>query len=156
MLNEKLKIGLDIDEVVADFCNHFFNYLGLDSTPATDWDDERFDLFDKIEKDMDFWMSIPALYHQDEINFIPQCFVTSRPISSKYSKEWLQKAGFKNPVVFTVGLEGSKYQYVKDLDLFVDDAPHNFKELSSKGCNVLLMDRPHNKHIFTPKRIYNL
>ena len=150
------KIGLDIDEVVADFCNHFFNYLDLDTTPATDWDDERFDLFYKIEKDIDFWMSIPIIYHRDQIKFDPYCFVTSRPIDTKHSKEWLEKAGFKNPIVYTVGLNGSKYKHVKTLDLFVDDAPHNFQELSSKNCNVLLMDRPHNQNIITDKRIFDL
>ena len=59
----KVRIGLDIDGVIADFGTHFLNYLDIeDKTPARCWDDERFTKnFHKIVDDERFWLTIPPI-----------------------------------------------------------------------------------------------
>lgn len=158
---KNIKIGLDIDSVIADFEPHYFDWLGLDKTPATTWHDSRFiDHFDKIKKDTDFWLSMPFLITVDDLKFKPDRFVTARGIDNEITKEWLKKGGFENIPVFTVPFNASKLDYVKGVDVFVDDALHNYHELNDNGINCFLMNRSHNEHkgsnFQIKKRIFHL
>lgn len=154
------RIGLDIDGIVADFGVHFLNYLNIeDKSFPTKWDDDRFiNNFHKIENDVEFWMTIPKLIEPSELDFKPVIYVTARPIDNKVTECWLANNGFPQAPVITVGTGGSKVQHLKNtVDLFVDDAVHNFVQLENNGVNCLLMDRSHNQNYEVGnKRIYNI
>lgn len=158
---ETIKVGLDIDDVIGDFSNHYFDWLNLDKTPATTWEDARFvNHFSKIKDDVDFWLSIPFLITADELKFKPNRFVTARGIDSEITKKWLKGGAFENIPVYTVPFNASKVDFVKGVDVFVDDALHNYFELNDNGINCFLMNRSHNEkkdsNCQIRKRIYHL
>lgn len=155
-----MRIGLDIDGVIADFENHFYYYLDIkDTTPATDWNDPRIrENFHKIKDDKFFWIYMPTLVDADSINFEIDCFVTARDISSSITKRWLLNNGFPNVPLYSVGFNNSKVSVLKEkgVDLFLDDALHNYNELNKAGINCILMDAAHNRHEKVEKRIKNI
>ena len=107
-----MRIGLDIDGVLADFTGHFFDYLGIkDKSLPKDWNDIRFtNNFHKIANDQQFWEGIPALVKPESLDFIPVIYVTAREIPSEVSKKWLDKKGFPDAPVITVGTNGNKVE----------------------------------------------
>ena len=80
----KLKIGLDIDGVLADWANPFFKRF----SPKNDAHITR--ICGKIlAKDRDFWLNLPVI--QYPIGFEPTLYCTKRSCLKTYSKEWLDK-----------------------------------------------------------------
>lgn len=151
------KIGLDVDELIFAFTNHFFKYLGLDETPPTDWHDPRIDdNFHLIKDDLKFWHSIPPLISPKEILMPVHCYCTARPISSENTMACLDRYKFPKAEVRTVGYQGSKVEMLRDVDFFIDDAIHNFEALNNAGINCYLYTQPHNLHCKTDKRVDSL
>ena len=144
-----MRIALDIDGVLADFGPHFLDYMGIeDKTPSTEWDDPRFrDNMHKVSGDSRFWLGIPPLVTPDELGFTPIAYVTARDIESQITRAWLRINGFPGVHVETVSLGGSKLEFLTSIepDFYIDDAVHNFEELTAGGINTLLMTRSHNE-----------
>lgn len=148
---EGVRIGLDIDEVLADWTGAWAKKYGTDPRP-TEWD------FDpKIKKRLKkskkkFWMGIKP---KDRPGFTPYCYITSRAAKTKWTVRWLRDNGFPDAPVYTTY---DKVATVKslNLDIFVDDAPHHFKALTEAGIKTYLYDCPHNRHIKTGMRIKSL
>lgn len=144
-----MKVALDIDGVLADFGPHFFDYLGIeDKTPAKFWDDPRFkDNMHLINHDAEFWLGIPPMVTPEELEFVPYAYVTAREIDTYITRTWLKFNRFPDVHVETVGIGGSKVQFLKEInpDYYIDDAIHNYEELNSAGINTLLMTRSHNE-----------
>jgi 5'(3')-deoxyribonucleotidase len=156
-MHKHIRIGLDIDNVLASFSSHFFKYLELPEHPATDWEDNRIrDNFHLITNDLGFWHSMPAQVHKSEITMPIHCYCTARPIESEKTALWLLTKGFPDAEVRTVGFGGTKVEHLKDVDFFIDDAVHNFEELNAAGINCYLYTQSHNKDYLTDKRCDNL
>lgn len=154
-----MRVGLDIDGVLADFDKHFLEYLNFeDKTPAKHWDDPRFkDNFHKVIGDEVFWSTMPKLVNAEDLHFIPVIYVTARPIDTEITLRWLYKHGFPPAEVITVGHNGSKVEaLLGKVDYFIDDAYHNYKELNENGVNCVLMTRNHNKQYKVEKRINSI
>lgn len=149
-------IGLDIDGVVADFEKHFLEYLNLDTSPATSWDDPRFrSNFHLIENDIEFWMGIPPIENIPDMDVF--VYVTARPIPSDVSELWLKNNSLPFAPVITVGVGNSKLQSLKGkVDIFIDDNIDTFEELNAAGIDCYLMTRNHNRHYKCNKRINSL
>ncbi|MCA9750027.1 MAG: hypothetical protein KC414_13035, partial [Romboutsia sp.] len=142
-----MKIGLDIDGVLADFGTHFLDYLNIeDKSPAKEWDDDRFvSNFHRIMDDENFWLTIPRLIEPYSLKFKPVIYVTARSIPSEITKKWLLNNGFPDVPLISVGYNENKIDSLKDtIDVFIDDAVHNFEELNNAGIECLLMTRSHN------------
>lgn len=156
------KIGLDIDEVLADWlgawCNHW------DIARPQHWSFHRgiMENFASMKADGsldDMYLNLNMLTKPDEIPFDVHCYVTSRPVSTDITEQWLDKNGYPVKPVITVGVGKSKVQALKDagVEVFVDDRYENYLEINKAGILCYLFDQPHNrKYNVGHKRIYSL
>jgi hypothetical protein len=141
------RIGLDIDEVIADWVGHWTRKHGQTIPEFWNFDGKIGDKFEALKDDKDFWMSIPPRIDPRTLPFEPCCYVTSRSVPTEWTEEWIQKNGFPTMPVHTVGRGVSKVQVLKDanVDIFVDDRFENFAEINAAGICCYLMDAPHNQ-----------
>ncbi len=156
------KIGLDIDEVLCNWVGDWAEYRGLD-TPTSWWFDrglmDEFNEMKEKGKLEEFYLSLKPLIEPMDIPFEPHCYITSRPVYTEVTEQWLDKNGFPARPVFTTGVGRSKVQIALEqgVDIFVDDGYHNFLELNKAGICCYLMDAPHNRRYDVGhKRIFNL
>lgn len=153
------KIGLDIDEVLADWVGHWTRYFGQEIPSSWVFDRDIGAKFESLKDDKDFWMSIPAKVNHYEIPFEPHCYITSRSIPKEWTEEWLDRNGFPAAKVHSVGLGESKLDVAKSsgIDVFVDDKFDTFVELNNAGIDCYLFDAHHNqRYDVGNKRIYSL
>jgi 5'(3')-deoxyribonucleotidase len=141
------KIGLDIDEVLADWVGHWTKHHGQELPEAWEFDRHINKKFDSLKDDKDFWMSIPVKTSPKDIPFEPHCYITSRSIPREWTEEWLDKNGFPQVKVYSVGHGATKIDVAKEsgIDIFVDDRFHNFVELNNAGICTFLFDALHNQ-----------
>jgi hypothetical protein len=146
------KIGLDIDEVLCDWVGNWTEMIGGHSERPTSWwfDRDLLERFEKMKKEDkldEFYLSLQPLIKPEDIPFEPHCYITSRPVDTAVTERWLAKHGFPARPVFTTGVEGDKVAIAKreGVEVFVDDAWHNFKALNEAGITCFLMDAPHNR-----------
>lgn len=150
------RIGLDIDDVIADTVKHVMEREGWEVKP-TSFNDPRFKkVFNRLRKDKEFWLSIPPKY--ESLPFDPCCYITSRSIPQEWTQEWLDKHLFPQaPLYSTSG--SSKGEILKglDIDIFVDDNYENFVEINNSGVFCYLMTASHNsKYDVGHRRINSL
>ena len=67
--------------------------------------------------------------------FEPTCYITSRPVSTEITKQWIEKNGFPCVPIYTVDVNHSKIQVAKEagIEVFIDDKFENFVELNNAG-----------------------
>ena len=145
------KIGLDIDEVLCDWVGDWTDAHGIKDRP-TSWyfDRELVDRFNTMRKEGkldEFYLGLKPLISPEDLPFEPHCYITSRPVDTKVTEEWLAKHNFPAKPVFTTTKDCTKATIAKQqgIDIFVDDGYHNFLELNNAGICCFLMDAPHNQ-----------
>ena len=140
------KIGLDIDDVIADFCGAYCEKFGV-STPK--WWNFDYNIKERLSGDFlnDFYLGLKPKINPDDMKFEPTCYITSRPVSTEITKKWLEMNGFPCVPVYTVDMNHPKVKVAKEseIDLFIDDRFDNFVELNNNGVCTFLMDMPHNQ-----------
>lgn len=144
-------IGLDIDGVLADFATAWSNkFPEISATPNSWYFDRkigaRFKGMAKRGTLDDFYLSIPALIESIDLPFDPCCYITSRPVSTEVTEEWLQRNGFPAKPVYTVDVRKSKVEIAKsaNVEIFIDDSYENFVELNNNGVFTYLYTAPWN------------
>lgn len=159
---KRAKIGLDIDEVICDWVGAWIKKFDLHVPTSWFFDYNivnRFnELREKGELDQFYLDLIPKITPED-IPFEPHCYVTSRPVATEITIQWLEKHKFQTRPVITVPIGTSKVEAIKNagVEIFVDDRYENFVELNNAGICTFLMDAPHNKRYNVGyKRIFNL
>lgn len=157
------KIGLDIDDVLADYIPYFSNIFGLSIPVSWEWGykfEEKFkELFSDLDNAKKHYLNIPVKTPYSEIPFEPHCYITSRSVPKEWTKEWIEKNGFPCKKVYSIPFETSKVEVAKEsgIDIFVDDKYENFIELNKAGVCCYLFDAPHNaKYDVGYKRIKSL
>lgn len=148
-LNSK-KIGLDVDEVCANWLEDWCNYWKLDYPDSWYFDrniNDKFDQMRKAGKLDGFYLNLKPLIDPKSIPFEPHVYVTSRPVSTEVTEKWLDMNGFPSRPVITVGVGKSKVKALKEanIDIFIDDRFENFVDINKAGILCLLMDMPHNR-----------
>jgi len=154
------KIGLDIDEVIADWLGSWTERHGI-VEPVLFWnfDAKIKEKFEQMKDDKDFWLNIKPRFHPKELPFEPTCYITSRSIPQEWTEEWIRINNFPQVPVYSIGFNQSKVDVAKKagIDWFVDDRYENFVELNNAGICTFLMDCEHNRRYDVGfKRIYNL
>lgn len=162
-----LRIGIDVDGVLADFRTAFHAAAEsclrrpIDEPPDSDQapspmaaEDVR-RVWDHIAKSQNWWMEVPA-YEPDQIARLYSLtratgwevfFLTKRPASAGDSVQfqtqwWIERFGFYLPAVLTVpGSRGDAANALR-LDIVIDDQLINCVEvISSSTSKALLMLR---------------
>lgn len=146
-----LKIGLDIDEVIADFINTYLSRFG---TPKNDFEITK-NVNRILSKDRDFWLNLPKIR---DIDFIPELYCTKRVNPKAWTKQWLSDNGFYNSPVYQMYYQkGNKATMIKGrCDVFIDDSISNFIKMNMSGIPCLLMDTPFNQNFGPVLRVYSL
>ena len=171
-----LRVGFDIDGVLADFRTAFRETAErcLRKPVAEDADDEQSKtpltaddirrVWDHIGKTPNWWMEVPAyepaqiarLYGLTRAAGWEVFFMTKRPPSAGDSVQfqtqwWIERFGFYLPAVMTV--PGSRGEVASGLrlDLIVDDQVINCAEVISAGATKALLmlrepDEPARSH----------
>lgn len=157
------KIGLDIDDVLADFIPAFGKRFGLPMPTSWSWSYKMKECFDELFSDKtkleEFYLSLPMLTIPSDIPFEPHCYITSRSIPSEITERWIEFAGFPCAPVYTVTPLESKVDIARKagIDVFVDDRYENFIELNNAGICCYLFDSCHNeRYNVGEKRIKSL
>lgn len=150
-MNCNLRIGLDIDNVIADWD---YGYLKrFKKFPKQDWVITR-NVTNILIHERDFWINLPIKHLP---NFTPRLFCSARVNSRNWTKTYLKNHGLNSPLYQVNGYHMSKYDTLKGkVDLFIDDSLKNFIDLNSKGIPCLLMDSDNNKNWGEIGRIYSL
>ena len=147
-MENRKKIGLDIDEVICDFIGGFCEVYSIDRSTVQYWKDPRFsNKLSEVLEDKEFYLNLKPLV--TSLDFEPVVYITSRNVPTEVTKQWLDKNGFPYAPVETVGAGQSKVDAAKkyDLDVFIDDSIKNFRELNNAGIFTKLMDAPHNQYL---------
>jgi hypothetical protein len=162
-----LRIGIDLDGVLADFRSAFRatalrclrrevdGGAALEQTPGSLTDKDIRNVWDHIAKTPNWWMEVPA-FEPDQIARLYACtrasawevfFLTRRPASAGDSVQfqtqwWIERFGFYLPAVLTVpGSRGDIANGLR-LDLIVDDQLINCVEVvSASASKAMLMLR---------------
>lgn len=147
-----MRIGLDIDGVLADWWNPYKDRFGI---PKTDSEITK-NCVQKLSKDRDFWLGLPVIRRLK--GFEPELYCTKRSCLKTYTKEWIDNNDFPHKPVYQVLYQfGNKAEYIRGrVDVFIDDSPFNFITMNMSGIPCLLMDAPHNKELGPILRIDTL
>ena len=178
-----MKIGIDVDGVLRDFCDgltnvvyeHYPQYLKKDFVEINHWQLEN--NFDCTKKDLQeiYWYkyadkimgnsnpiygAIEQMYNlfewADENNHSVVCVTSQKEHAYHYTLSWLGKYGLNfDTIYFRKGRE--KWQ--TPVDYLVDDSPnnwHSWKKNRGYESGFILMDRPYNQHLKSTCRIKEL
>ena len=162
-------IGIDVDGCLANFIQHVIETaekMEVSGMPShwTEWrawqGPSQEKALESVKKevwdDPEWWMNISPI---DDVHFTfkPDYYITARDISSEVTRKWINRHGFPDAEVCTVGVEKSKVPAMKKygVDLLVDDKPETFDEVNEvdeKTC--LLLNRPVNQNVPTESGFY--
>jgi hypothetical protein len=161
-LNEP-RYGLDVDDVLADFIPAWMELWGMEHKPNSwyfDYDmTERFQKMRDNNTLDDFYLQLKTKIEPKDLPFEPTAYVTSRPVPTEVTMEWLKIKGFPLKPVITVPVGSSKVDACREMgiDIFVDDSYKNFVDLNKNGICCFLFDCEHNhKYSVGHKRIKEL
>lgn len=173
-MEKKLKIGLDVDGVLADVIQSWLSYNNkvrstILKSEISEWDFwkkfqiTKFDFYKELSMCWTSWQNIPTTENNistatAELSKLGTVdIVTAREESThNHVKNWLEskKIIYKNYVGVMEGLEKTKLDY----DIFIDDSPINAKSMLDGGKSVILYTQPWNLTFddSRAKRIYRL
>ena len=146
-----LKIGLDIDDVLAEFMQVYLKRFGK---PKQDYEITK-NVQNVLRKDKMFWETLPVL---NTLNFVPELYCTKRVNSKVWTKNWLRNNDFPDRPVYQVYYQkGNKANYIKGkVDVFIDDSVTNFIQMNLSGVPCLLYDKEYNRNWGPIGRVYSL
>lgn len=154
MIRKNFRIGLDIDDVLADFwnayCDYFDNNPNMMSDNAISKNVRRI-----LKNDRDFWLNLRVIQYP---TFIPELFCTKRSNLKSWTKKWLLDNGFPDrPVYQMYNQTGNKADMIKGrVDVFIDDSVSNMIKMNLSGVPCLLMDSDNNRYWGPIGRVYTL
>lgn len=146
-----MRIGLDIDDVLADFMGTYLNRFG---NPKCDFEITK-NVQRVLIKDKQFWLNLPVI---NNIDFIPELYCTKRVNPKNWTRQWLLDNGFPNKNIYQVICQvRNKADYIKGkVDVFIDDSLSNFIKMNLAGVPCLLLDKEYNRDWGPVGRIYSL
>lgn len=153
------KIGLDIDDVIADFCGCFIKKYNFKKPIFWNFSYNTKNILSNKEEMENFYLNLKPKINPKKLMFEPTCYITSRPVSTEITKQWIEKNGFPCVPIYTVDVNRSKISVAREagIEVFIDDKFENFVELNNAGIDTYLLTMPHNeKYNVGNKRINNV
>ena len=146
-----LRIGLDIDDCLADFMGSYLERFG---EPKRDCEITK-NVQQVLIKDKQFWENLPVI---NTLDFVPELYCTKRVNSKVYTKNWLKKNNFPDKPVYQVICQmRNKADLIKGrVDVFIDDSVSNFIAMNLAGVPCLLYNKEYNQDWGPIGRIYSL
>ena len=151
-----MKIGLDIDDVVAGFWESYCDYFNAYNNPKHLINANITKNVQRILKgDRNFWINLPVI---NRPNFTPELYCTKRVNNKSWTKEFITKNNLPNvPIYQMLYQHGNKATMIKGkVDIFVDDSISNMINMNLAGVPCLLMDTTNNQDWGPVGRIYSL
>lgn len=156
-MKKKIKIFLDIDDVVADWQGSYCKTFN--KKPQKSWDEniEEMNYHLNLLKDhKNFWVNLPVKHFP---TFKVSGYLSARGIPKKWTQEFMKinkLPGRSN--INQINWNVSKVKKLKEfgVDIFIDDKLETFLECNQNGVFCLLMDASHNRSYKTNLRIKNL
>lgn len=155
--NKIPKIGLDIDEVICDFLKGWMGKYEICLPKSWYFDRKILQRFDDMKSTINkksgineldqFYIDLDPRIQPEDIPFEPHCYITSRPVSTELTENWLDKHCFPCAPVYTVGVNESKIDIAKKagIEIFVDDKFETFRDFNNAGITCYLFTAEHNK-----------
>ena len=110
-----LKIGLDCDQVLADFMGTYLKRFG-----ETSQQEIAFNCLNTLKYDKEFWINLPLIRSPD---FDVTLYCTKRVNPKNYTKDWLRKHNLQDGPIYQVkNYEDKKSRFIKGrIDVFRGD-----------------------------------
>jgi len=153
------RVGLDIDDVLADFCGAYCTAFSLPIPTSWCFDRNFKKHYAEICNHKEFWLNMGEKSKPTDMHFEPVCYISSRDCDDKWTTEWLDNHDFPRVPVIHVGIGQSKVEVAKEynIDIFVDDCFQNVRDLNNAGIFTYMFDAPHNRRYDVGhRRIKNL
>lgn len=133
-----MRIGLDIDDCLADFWGAYCQYFDVKNNPKMLEDHIITRNVQQIlSKDKDFWLNLEVINFPD---FVPELYCTKRVNNKAWTREWLKRNGFPDrPIYQMVYQRGNKADMIKGrVDVFIDDSLTNVLNCQKSGLPALV------------------
>lgn len=150
-----IRIGLDIDDVLADFWAGYCKYFDTDNNPKMLENSYITRNVERVlKKDRNFWVNLEVV---DRPDFVPELYCTKRINNKAWSREFLIRNGFPNrPIYQSYSQFKNKADIIKGrVDIFIDDNFYNVLQCNKAGLPTLLYhtDKTEDNPMF---KIYSL
>lgn len=141
------RIGMDIDDVLADFIEAYCVRFNFPPKPKHwEFDQHFWENYKTLFDDTDFWLSLKTIVSPNDLGFEPVAYITSRPqVLEELTKRWLFEVNNYPvaPVVFTTKKVEACIEH--KVERFVDDKFANFVLLNKAKVFCYLFDASHNQ-----------
>lgn len=124
-----MKVGLDVDGVIADFYLSACLKYNQPVTTNKRWEvDFIGDKMSEIEKDNVLWGGLKVLNHPEKLTFEFDYYITAiPPAMTEIRREWIIKNGFPDrPII--VAEDKVKACLKHGIDVLIDDKPETLKQ----------------------------
>lgn len=175
-----LRIGFDIDGVLADFSGRFVEIANTmfgtsyKASEQPNWDYEQFSkeqvdkVWEVIRTTNNFWENLYSIEPDKtlgavEVSHTP-IFITSRvPVAGdsieSQTQTWLLERKFVTfPTVLVVPHYSKKLPLMQalELDSYIDDKPETVEQLQAVGLNCYIFDQPYNQKVTCAPRVKSI
>jgi 5'(3')-deoxyribonucleotidase len=146
LLSKQVRVGIDIDDVLADFLGGYCKRFNIPLPSSWMYDSEFQERYEEIINDPDFYRNLGMITPPENLPLEPVVYITSRDVRTRQAtEEWLFKTNNYPvvPVVFTNDKLSVAREY--ELDVFIDDRYDTFLKLNNNDVFCYLFDAPHNQ-----------
>lgn len=155
----KPRFVCDVDGVVANFVQGVIEFAEETGQPldVCCWKDVATYLFftdsiwNSIKNSSLFWLSLrrmPGVRKTMIVHHIfPDVYLTSRPIDSHVTRQWLRKEMLPTASVVTVNHPHEKIEHLRVGDVFVDDHPSTIQLALENNVTAFLMKAPFHRGV---------
>jgi uncharacterized HAD superfamily protein len=147
LLNKQVRVGIDIDEVLADFLGAYCERFNIPLPSSWIYDRDFPERYEEVIEDQNFYRNLKMIVKPEDLPVEPVVYITSRNVRTKQSTlDWLFTINKYPiaPVVFTNDKITACTNY--EVEVFIDDKYETFLNINNNSNTFCyLFDAPHNQ-----------